>query len=196
MGSSLPTITRRYARPYPAGDQIQERGKNLSAVVDGETFSDLWMDDLIYATSIHASNHLCANGNLDGYVVFVVLLVFSIDPLFCRMLNELLMRGLFDPEIPPEQSNRWMTCLTCYTATVGTELFSYVESLWETAKKDWKLQNDHTRKIHELERKTLVQGRALEDQDDMIRKLSAIIEKQETPGARGNLPSGSIVSSL
>ena len=95
------------------------------------------------------------------------------------MLNELLMRGLFNLEIPPEQSNRWMTRLTCYTATVGTELFSYVESLWETAEKDRKSQNDHTRKIRELEYKTLVQGRALEDQDDMIRKLSAIIEKQE-----------------
>ena len=95
------------------------------------------------------------------------------------MLNELLMRGLFDSEIPPEQSNRWMTRLTCYTATVGTKLLSYVESSWETAEKDWKLQNDHTRKIRELEHKTLVQGRALEDQDDMIRKLSAIIEKQE-----------------
>ena len=89
------------------------------------------------------------------------------------------MRGLFDSEIPPEQSNRWMTRLTCYTATVGTELFSYVESLWETAEKDRKLQNDHTRKVCELERKTLVQGRALEDQDDMIRKLSGIVEKQE-----------------
>ena len=58
MGSSFPTVTHRYARPYPTGDQIRERGKNLSTVVDGETFSDLWMDDLIYATSIHASNHL------------------------------------------------------------------------------------------------------------------------------------------
>ena len=89
------------------------------------------------------------------------------------------VRGLFNPEIPPEQSNRWMTRLTCYTATVGTELFSYVESLWETAEKDRKLQNDHTRKICELERKTLVQGCALEDQDNMIRKLSGIVEKQE-----------------
>jgi hypothetical protein len=51
------------------------------------------------------------------------------------MLNKLLMRGLFDPEIPPEQSDHWMTHLT-HTATVGTELFSYIESLWETAKKD------------------------------------------------------------
>ena len=111
--------------------------------------------------------------------MLIVILVFSANPLCCRMLNKLLMRGLFDPEIPPEQSNRWMTHLTRYTATIGTELFSYVESLWETAKKDRKLQNDHTRKIHELERKTLVQGRALEDQDDMIHKLSAIIKKQE-----------------
>ena len=95
------------------------------------------------------------------------------------MLNELLMRGLFDPESPPEQSNRWMTHLTCYTATVGTELLSYIKSLWETAEKDRKLQNDHTRKIRELERKTLVQGCALEDQDNMIHKLSTIIEKQE-----------------
>jgi hypothetical protein len=45
------------------------------------------------------------------------------------------MRGLFDQEMPPEQSNHWMTCLTCYTTTVGTELLSYVESLWETTKK-------------------------------------------------------------
>jgi hypothetical protein len=73
------------------------------------------------------------------------------------MLNELLMRGLFDPEIPPEHSNRWMTRLTRYTATVGMELFSYIESLWETAEKDWKLQNDHTRKIHELEHKVQTQ---------------------------------------
>ena len=95
------------------------------------------------------------------------------------MLNKLLMRGLFDLEIPPEQSNRWMTDLTRYTTTVGTKLFSYIKSLWETAEKDQKLQNDHTRKIRELERKTLIQGRALEDQDDMIRKLSGIVEKQE-----------------
>jgi hypothetical protein len=27
---------------------VRERGKNLSTVTDGETFSDLWMDDLIY----------------------------------------------------------------------------------------------------------------------------------------------------
>jgi hypothetical protein len=76
----------------------------------------------------------------------------------CRMLNELLMRGLFNPEIPPEQSNRWMTCLTRYTATVGTKLLSYIKSLWETAEKDQKLQNDHTRKIHKLEHKVLTQG--------------------------------------
>jgi hypothetical protein len=74
------------------------------------------------------------------------------------MLNKLLMRGLFGPEIPPEKSNRWMTHLMRYTTTVGTDLFSYVESLWETAKKDRKLQNDHTRKIRELERKVLTQG--------------------------------------
>ena len=179
MGSSFPTVTRRYARPYPTGDQIRERGKNLNAVTEGETYSDLWMDDLIYATTIHASNHLRANGNLDGYVVFVVILVYGVDPLFRRMLNKLLMRGLFDLEIPPEQSNRWMTRLTRYTTTMGIKLFSYIESLWETAEKDQKLQNDHTRKIRELEHKTLVQGRALEDQDDMIRKLCAIIKKQE-----------------
>jgi uncharacterized coiled-coil protein SlyX len=95
------------------------------------------------------------------------------------MLNELLMTGLFNLEIPPEQSNCWMTRLTCYTTTVGTELFSYIKSLWETAEKDRKLQNDHTRKIHELECKMLVQGRTLEDQDDMIRKLSGIVERQE-----------------
>ena len=58
------------------------------------------MDDLIYATVIHASNHLCANGNLDGYVMLIVVLVFGADPLCYRMLNELLMRGLFDLEIP------------------------------------------------------------------------------------------------
>jgi hypothetical protein len=68
MVSSFPTTTHRYVQPYPTGDQIQERGKNISAITDGETFSDLWMDDLIYATAIHASHHLCANGNLDGYV--------------------------------------------------------------------------------------------------------------------------------
>jgi hypothetical protein len=68
------------------------------------------------------------------------------------------MRGLFDPEIPPEKSNRWMTWLTRYTTTIGTELLSYVKSLWETAEKDWKLQNDHTRKIWELEKKVLMQG--------------------------------------
>jgi hypothetical protein len=95
------------------------------------------------------------------------------------MLNELLMRGLFDPEIPPERSNRWMTRLTRYTATVGTELFSYIESLWETAEKDRKLQNDHTRKIRELERKVMTQGRALEDHDDLLRKMTAALEKQE-----------------
>ena len=102
MGSSFLTVTRRYTHPYLTGDQIQERGKNLNTMTEGETYSDLWMDDLIYATAIHTSNHLCANGNLDGYVVLVVVLVFGADPLCYRMLNELLMRGLFDPEIPPE----------------------------------------------------------------------------------------------
>jgi hypothetical protein len=67
------------------------------------------------------------------------------------------MKGLFDLEIPPEQSNCWMTHLTRYTATVGTELFSYIEPLWETAKKDRRLQNDHTQKIHKLECKVLSQ---------------------------------------
>jgi uncharacterized coiled-coil protein SlyX len=95
------------------------------------------------------------------------------------MLNGLLMRGLFDPEIPPERSNRWMTRLTWYTATVGTELFSYIESLWETTEKDCKLQNDHTRKIRELERKVMTQGRALEDHDDLLCKMTATLEKQE-----------------
>jgi hypothetical protein len=75
MASSFPTTTRCYAMPSPAGDQIQERGKNISAMTDGETFSDLWMDELIYATAIHANHHLCANRNLDGYVVIVVVLV-------------------------------------------------------------------------------------------------------------------------
>jgi uncharacterized coiled-coil protein SlyX len=89
------------------------------------------------------------------------------------------MRGLFDPEIPPEQSNRWMTCLTCYTATVGTELLSYVESLWETAEKDQKIQNNHNRKIRKLEKKVLTQGQALEDHDDLLCKMTVTLEKQE-----------------
>jgi hypothetical protein len=71
MVSAFPTVTRQYAQPYPTGDQIRERGKNINAMTDGETFSDLWMDNLIYATAIHASHHLCGNGNLDGYVVIV-----------------------------------------------------------------------------------------------------------------------------
>ena len=82
MGSSFPTVTCWYVHPYPTGDQIWERGKNLNAVTKGETYSDLWMDNLIYATATHASNHLRANGNLDGYVVFVVILVRGADPLF------------------------------------------------------------------------------------------------------------------
>ena len=82
MGSSFPTVTHQYARPYLTGDQIWERGKNLNTVTKGEMYSDLWMDDLIYATNIHTSNHLCANGNLDGYIVFVVILVCNADPLF------------------------------------------------------------------------------------------------------------------
>ena len=82
MGSSFPTVTCRYARPYPTGDQIRERGKNLNAVTEGEMYSNLWMDDLIYATTIHTSNHLHANGNLDGYIVLVVILVCGADPLF------------------------------------------------------------------------------------------------------------------
>ena len=82
MGSSFPTVTCQYACPYPTGDQIRERGKNLNTVTEGETYSNLWMDDLIYATAIHASNHLCANGNLDGYVAFVVILMFGVDSLF------------------------------------------------------------------------------------------------------------------
>ena len=51
-------------------------------MTEGETYSNLWMDDLIYATTIHASNHLRTDRNLDGYVVFVVILVCSADPLF------------------------------------------------------------------------------------------------------------------
>ena len=82
MGSSFSTVTRRYAHPYPTGDQIWERGKNLNAVTEGETYSNLWMDNLIYATATHASNHLRANGNLDGYVMFVVILVHGVDSLF------------------------------------------------------------------------------------------------------------------
>ena len=42
-----------------------------------------------------------------------------------------------------------------------------------------RLQNNHSRKICELEYKTLVQGHTLEDQDNMIHKLSGIVEKQE-----------------
>jgi hypothetical protein len=68
MVSSFPSVTCHYVHLYPTGDQIQERGKNISAVTDGEMLSDLWMDDLIYATAIHASHHLRTNGNLDGYV--------------------------------------------------------------------------------------------------------------------------------
>ena len=94
MGSSFPTVTRRYARPYPTGDQIRERGKNLNAVTEGETFSDLWMDDLIYATSIHASNHLHANGNLDGYVMFVVLPVFGVNPSFLQDVERVVDEGI------------------------------------------------------------------------------------------------------
>ena len=93
MGSSFPTVTRRYACPYPTGDQIRERGKNLNAVTEGETFSDLWMDDLIYTTFIHASNHLCANRNLDGYVVFVVLLVFGVDALSLQDVERVVDEG-------------------------------------------------------------------------------------------------------
>jgi hypothetical protein len=47
MEAAFPTVTHHYAQPYPTGDQIRERGKNHSAVTEGETFSDLWMDDLI-----------------------------------------------------------------------------------------------------------------------------------------------------
>jgi hypothetical protein len=75
MASAFLTVTRRYAQPYPTGDQIQERGKNISAVTDGEMFSDLWMDDLVYATAIYASHHLHGNGNLDGYVAIGDVLV-------------------------------------------------------------------------------------------------------------------------
>ena len=75
MGSAFLTVTHRYGQPYPTGDQIQEWGKNMTALTDGETYSDLWMDDLVYATAIHASHHLRTNGNLDGYVAVVVVLV-------------------------------------------------------------------------------------------------------------------------
>ena len=94
MGSSFLTVTRRYACPYPTGDQIRERGKNLNTVTEGETFSDLWMDDLIYASSIHASNHLRTNGNLDGYVVFVVLPVFNVDPLSLQDVERVVDEGI------------------------------------------------------------------------------------------------------
>ena len=93
MGSSFLTFTRQYARPYPTGDQIRERGKNLNAVTERQTYSDLWMDDLIYATVIHASNHLRANGNLDGYVVFVVLPVLGVDPLFLQDVERVVDEG-------------------------------------------------------------------------------------------------------
>jgi hypothetical protein len=76
MELAFPTTTHCYAMSYPTGDQIWERGKNISAVTDGETFSDLWIDNLIYATTIHASHHLHGNRNLDGYVVIVDILVF------------------------------------------------------------------------------------------------------------------------
>ena len=95
------------------------------------------------------------------------------------MLNKLLMWGLVDLEMPPEKSNTWMTCLTCYTAVVGTELFLYIESLWETTEKDRKIQNDHNWEICELKSKVLIQGCALEDHDDMIHKLSRLREKRE-----------------
>jgi hypothetical protein len=68
LGSQYPTQGR-------GGDQIRERGKNISAVTNGKMFSDLWMDDLIYATAIHASHHLHANGNLDEYGVVICLLI-------------------------------------------------------------------------------------------------------------------------
>jgi hypothetical protein len=74
MELAFPTTTCRYVMPYPTGDQIRERGKNISTMTDGEMFSDLWMDDLIYATAIHTSRHFHGNGNLDGYVVIVGIL--------------------------------------------------------------------------------------------------------------------------
>jgi uncharacterized coiled-coil protein SlyX len=81
--------------------------------------------------------------------------------------------------MPPEKSNTWMTWLTRYTAVVGTKLFLYIESLWETAEKDRKIQNNHNWKIHALENKVLIQGCSLQDHEDMICKLSGVIEKQE-----------------
>jgi uncharacterized coiled-coil protein SlyX len=51
----------------------------------------------------------------------------------------------------------------------ATMTLSYVEFLWETTEKD--------RKICELEHKIMIQGHALEDQDNMI--CNRIIEKQE-----------------
>jgi hypothetical protein len=177
--SSFSTATCWYKLPYPLGDQIRERGMNQSGVTEGETFSDLWMDNLIYATAIHASHHLRGNGNLDGYEMVIDLsdMFEGIGHLVCGMLNKLLMRGPFDPEMPPEKSDRWMTRLTRYLAVVGTKLLSYVESLWETAEKDRKIRNDRIRKIRERERKTMIQGRSLEDQDDMTCKLSGVVEK-------------------
>ena len=72
-----------------------------------------------------------------------------------------------------------MTHLTCYTATVGAKLLSYIESLWETTEKDHKLQNSHTWRIRELEKKVLTQGRALEDHNNLLHKMSATLKKQE-----------------
>jgi hypothetical protein len=89
------------------------------------------------------------------------------------------MHGLFNPEMPPKWSNHLMTQMTCYTAVIGTKLFSYIESLWETAEKDQKIQNDHGQKICKFKNKLLIQGHLLEDHKDMICKLSRIIKKQE-----------------
>ena len=59
-------------------------------MTEGETYSDLWMDNLIYATAIHASNHLCANRNLDGYIVLIVILVYGADPLFLQDVEQVV----------------------------------------------------------------------------------------------------------
>ena len=165
---------------YPSGDQIREREKNIGTVTNGETFSDLWMDNLIYTTTIHASHHLCANRNLDGYRVVVYLLMcwWYWSPHFAGCCTSYWCVGSLI-QMPSEQLNHWMICMTCYTTVVNTELFSYVESLWETAEKDRKIQNDHRQKIQELKNKLLIQGCSLEDHKDIIHKLSGIVKKQE-----------------
>jgi hypothetical protein len=65
MMSSFPTTTHCYMHPYPT-DQIWERGKNISVVADGETFSDPRTDDLIYATLSMLATIFLPMGTLMG----------------------------------------------------------------------------------------------------------------------------------